>query len=166
MITSTKTKAAAGLLAIAAVVGAGTLVTVGRGAALARPGPSVPADSGRAAAAAADLREKAAARVNAAEQLVQHIDARVQAGEAMTPTFVDLRMTALRRLAEARVDAAENRGAAVQAAEQYVEQIRAAVGILRKRFEAGVDVSRLQVSQAQYQLADAEYFLAKLRAGE
>jgi len=161
MMTWTKVKTVAALVAVTTVVGTGTAVTVSRGMATAQ-GPSVPAAGGVAAAAA--MREKAAARVKWAEEVVKHLNARAEAGEAQTPSFIELKTVSLRRLAEARVDAAEDRETQLKAAEECVKQVRESADVLRKRFEAGVDVSRVTVAQGEYHVADAEYFLAKLQA--
>ena len=69
-----------------------------------------------------------------------------------------------RRLAEARTEAADDRDARLQAAEVYVEGCRNMLKMLKLR--KGQDVVVSGVAQGNYFLADAEYLLAKLRAGK
>ena len=161
MMTWTKVKVAAAVVAVASVVGTGTAVTVSRGTAKAQDRAELAAAQGGGAAL---VREKAAERVKYAEQVLVHLNARLQAGEAQTPTFIELQTASLRRLAEARIDATNDRNAQIKAVEEYVRGVRETATILQKRFDAGVDVSRVQVAQGQYHVADAEYLLAKLQA--
>jgi RNA polymerase sigma factor (sigma-70 family) len=157
MMNLTKLKAAAAVLAVAAVVGTGTAITVHRGSAQAQDGPTA------AAAGGARLADKAAARVRAAEAVVQSLARRQEAGEPLTPEYIELKSVAQRRLTEARMEAAGSPAARAQAAEQGVEQSRANLKIVKARFDAGLDVSDVQVRQAEYYVADAEYVLAKVR---
>jgi broad specificity polyphosphatase/5'/3'-nucleotidase SurE len=117
------------------------------------------------AAVEGDLREKSATRVKAAEQLVQSLQTELDVGNVpLTPDFVERKLMADRRLAEARTEAADDRDARLQAAEVYVEGCRNMLKMLKLR--KGQDVVVSGVAQGNYFLADAEYLLAKLRAGK
>jgi RNA polymerase sigma factor (sigma-70 family) len=154
MMTLTKLKTVAAVAAVASLLTTGLFITINRGAHA--------QDSQRAAVGNRDagLRELAAARVQAAQELLATLDQRERAGDPMTSDFVDLKMTTLRRLVDARIDAADGHAARLRAAEQYVQQCRDLLGILKQRL--GNDVTRVGIAQGAYQLADAEYLLAKL----
>jgi RNA polymerase sigma factor (sigma-70 family) len=159
MMTWTKIKAVAAVLAIASILGTGAVVTMTRAPAQAQArAPVAPAPG------AAQVPERAAARIAAAEKLLAALDQEMNVGNVpLTTSFVDLRGTAGRRLAEARVEAAGNDGVARSAAaEEYVRQCRAMLDLLNKR--KGQDVTLVQLRQGEYHLADAEYFLASLRS--
>jgi hypothetical protein len=159
MMTWTKIKTAAAILAVASLVGTGAVLTVNRARA---QGPAA------AAAArpsnAAQVRQAATARVLAAEKLVAWMDQEINPGQIpLTPDFVERALSAGRRLAEARVDAApDDFPARVRAAEEYVRHCRTMLDLLGRR--KGQDVTQVQVSQGAYYLADAEYLLAKLQS--
>jgi hypothetical protein len=117
-----------------------------------------------AALVGADLQKLRQARVEAARDVVAELEKRMEAGEAVTPTFIDLLAESRKRLAEAEVAAAAGQRDRIAAAQRYVERSRETLDLVQARFQAGVDVSRVQVSQAKYRLADAECTLAELRA--
>jgi RNA polymerase sigma factor (sigma-70 family) len=158
MMTWTKIKTVAAILAVASILGTGAVVGVRRGVAQAA------SDTPRVAAAGgAALHQKALDRVKAAEKLMQILDDQLFVGSApMSPALVELRGAAARRLAEARVDAAENHQARVNAAEQYVQQCRKMLDVLNLRKEQ--DVAMVQLRQGEYHLADAEYYLAQVQS--
>jgi hypothetical protein len=113
---------------------------------------------------AADIQQKAQARVQAAENVLTFIDKRIEAGaEPLTPSFIELRGRAQRRLAEAQIDAAADTAARRRAAERYVQQSRESLAQLEKRM--GQDVTQFGLAQARYEVADAEYLLAKIIKG-
>ena len=162
MMTLAKIKTAAAVVAVASVVGTGAVVAKNRGLVFAQSTPAAPA----AGAPGDAVRQTADARVKAAMEVVAVIDQRLEAGEALTPTMVELKAVAQRRVAEARIDAATSREERLKAAREHIEQIRAFAEILKKRYEAGLDVSRVQLAQANYYVADAEYVVAKLEGAK
>src|SRR5437762_6616645 len=90
------------------MLGAGAVVTLNRA---------------RAEAPAADgsVREKAAARVTAAVKVTELFQAEQDVGNvALTPSFVELKSVAARRLAEARIESTDDLSERIRAAEQYV----------------------------------------------
>jgi len=136
------------------MAGAGALVMVNRvGAAAPTP-------------AEKEVGERAAARVAAAEQWVLRLQKEADVGNVpLTPSFVEIKSGAQRRLAEARMDAAVGDSAArLRAAEEYVDRSKAMVRTLELR-KGNDPPSGEVVLQAKYFLADAEYLLAKVRAG-
>jgi hypothetical protein len=139
------------------------VVSVERGFARAENPPAAAAQPAPAAAKAA-VRERAAARVRAAEDLLELLRQREQAGEAVTVALMDLKAAAQRRLAEARIDATDVPAERIRAAEEYVGQARQMLEVLQQRRQAGADVTRLETAQGACSLADAEYLLAKLQA--
>lgn len=163
MMNLTKLKVAAAVVAAATVFGTGAVLTINREMARAQTAPGPSANS--AVQPGGDpIREKLLARVKAAEEIVAKVNERMQAGEPMTPTFIDLLGTFHRRLADSRIELATDHESRLKAAEQYVEQSTRLLGVVKKRFDAGVEVSRIQLAQAEYYVADAECLLAKLKA--
>ena len=151
-MTSDKGKAAVAVLAAVTFFGMGVVVALddARGQ-----------DGAAGATAGADLREKAQARVRAAEKVLDALEARLQGGDVITPSFLDLQAGWMRRLAEARLDATDDPAARARATEQYAQQCRDMLAILERR--RGQDVSNVQRAQGEYHLADAEYVLAKMQ---
>ena len=162
MMTVAKIKTAAAVVAVASGVGTGAVVATNRGLVFAQATTATPA----AGAPGDPVRQTADARVKAAMEVVVTIDQRLDAGEALTPTMVELKAAAQRRVAEARIDAATSHGERLKAAREHIEQVRAFADILEKRYEAGLDVSRVQLAQANYYVADAEYVVAKLEGAK
>ena len=162
MMTLAKIKTAAAVVAVASVVGTGAVVAKHRGLVFAQATPAAPATG----APGDPVRQTADARVKAAMEVVATIDHRLEAGEALTPTMVELKAASQRRVAEARIDAAASREERLKAAREHVGQVREFAGILKKRYEAGLDVSRVQLAQANYYVADAEYVVAKLEGAK
>lgn len=146
MMTWTKIKAIAAMLALVSVLGAGTALTINHAGAQQAP-----------AKAASELQDRANARVKAAEKVVEILTAQMRSGI----TSVNELAPAQRRLAEARIDAAADAPAKQRAAEDYVKQCRQNVEIVKAQNQAGV-VTAAAVPEADYFLADAEYVLAKL----
>ena len=156
MMTLTKLKTVAALVAVASLLTTGVFITADRGAHA--------EDAQRLAPQPGDaqVRNKSTIRVTAAENLLAEIEARERAGDPLTPSFVDLKADAFRYLADARIDAAPDAISRTRAAEQYVQQCRDMLGILQKRL--GNDVTRVSIAQGAYHLANAEYLLAKLQS--
>ena len=152
MLTLRKGKAAAVVLATVTFLVAGVIVRWDDAR-----GGNPPA----AGAMGAELRQKAEARVRAAESLLTRLEQRRQANEPLTPAFVEFRGAAQRRLAEARIDATDDPAARVRAAEQNVQQCRDMLAVLEQR--KAQDVSFVQIAQGEYYVADAEYLLAKMQ---
>ena len=114
--------------------------------------------------AGAVLREKAAARVRAAERVVDELQAELDTGNTpLTEWFIEHDATARRRLAEARIDASADSKEHVRAVEQYLLQCRARLELLRNR--KGQDPIKTGLRLAEYHIADAEYWLEKVKAG-
>lgn len=153
MMTFTKIKAAAAILAAASLLTTGLAVTTNRKARAADAQPAAAIQHGSVQVAAEN-------RVKAAQDLLDSIDVRIRAGEPLTLSLVDLKASALRHLAEAKIDAAGDRTGRVLAAEQYVQQCRELLKMLEARRE--MDVSNTQLAQGKLHLANAEYLLAKL----
>jgi hypothetical protein len=155
----TKSKTIAAVAAVISILGSGAIVGILHGF----------ADTPCAAAAALGdngaerLRDKAIARVRAAEKLLDKLEQRQEADEALTPSFVELKAAAQRRLADARIDASEDAESRIREAEEYVSACRKMVGLLNALHETGGDVTSVQVAQAAYYLADAEYLFEKLK---
>jgi hypothetical protein len=151
MITLTKGRAAVAVLAVVTFLGTGAVVT----------SDDARGQNAAASATGAHVREKAQARARAAEKVLAALEARVQAGDAITVAFLDLQAGWMRRLAEARIDATDDSAARVRAAEQHVQKCRDMQAMLERR--KGQDVSNVQLAQGEYHLADAEYLLAKMQ---
>ena len=152
MMTLAKAKTAAVVAIVACVVGTSAFVTMNGARAQNVPAP------------AADLRALADARVQAARKVIEMLDRQIQSGQPLTPSLVELKGTALRRLAEARIDASPDPAARLRAAEEYVQQSRDLHNLLDRR--QNMDVSAIQLSHSAYHVVDAEYFLAKLKSAQ
>jgi len=166
MMTWTKVKAVAAVLAVASVLGTGVAVSVQRASAQGTGAVrAVTGSQAGAGAAVAAVRERAAARVVAAERVVYALNQeREVTNTPLTASFVDLYGGGLKRLAEARIEAEADPAARVKAAEAYVQRMGELCDLLKKR--AGQDVTMVQLQQGAYYLADAELLLAKMRAAE
>jgi hypothetical protein len=107
--------------------------------------------------------EKAARRalVDAAREAWETLQQRVDAGEAVTPSLVELVCQASRRWCLAEIDDAADDATRDNARSKHVERIKAFHDMLTKRFQAGLDVSRVQVAQATYFLREAELWVAQ-----
>ena len=116
------------------------------------------------AAPDAALRELYRERVKAARDVVKVIEQRVEAGEALTPTMIDLQAQSFLRLAEAEMAAADDNAGRVTAAGQYVRRCEHILKVVDSRFQAGLDASMVQVNQAKYHVADAKVRLAETMA--
>ena len=126
-----------------------------------QPPPGQPAAPRAANGAAGPLRELYQDRLKAARDVVSALERRLEAGEAMTPTMVALQSEAYRRVAEAEAAAAGDNAGRIAAAGQYVRRCEQVLKIVEARHKAGLDVSNVQVAQAQYHLADAKVMLAE-----
>lgn len=158
MMTLAKLKTLAAIFLIASALGTGLFMNLQRGA-RAQNQPVAASSDGSL------LRQRAAARVQAAQQTVDALRQRAQAREPLTPTFVELQALAERRLVEAQIDATDDPAARAQIVQKYVQQCRDTLAMLNARMRARTDVSEVQVAQSTYHLADAEYILARLQAG-
>jgi hypothetical protein len=109
------------------------------------------------------LNALAQQRVRAAEEVVKGLDLRGQAGEALTPTFVELVRQWENRLVEARLAAAVNDDQRTAAIQFQIARAKHRIEFIQnvKDLNAG-----LWLQMAQYDLADAEFRLAELRTGK
>lgn len=152
MMTWTKIKAAAALLAVASVLGAGTALTINHTAAQQPAAAAQPP-----AKPATDLQALADARVKAAQKVVDVLTAQLRSGNASVAELGP----AQRRLGLARIDAASDAAARKRAGEDYVKQCRDTLDIVKKQQQVGL-VTPSAMFEAEYYLADAEYAVAKL----
>jgi hypothetical protein len=111
-----------------------------------------------------NVREAYQERLKAARDVVASLDQRIEAGEAQTPTLLDLQALSYRRLAEAEMAAAADDAARVAAAGQYLLRCEHLLKVTDSRFRHGLDTSKFQVDQARYHLADAKVTLAEAMA--
>ena len=111
-----------------------------------------------ATAAEANARVALAAAAREAWDVLQ---LRVEAGEALTPTFVELIGQASRRLCLAEREASEEKAPKAKALGEHLDRMKQLHAILDQRFKLGVDVSRVQVAQATYFVREAELWVAQ-----
>jgi hypothetical protein len=114
-----------------------------------------------------DDRAEAAARealVESATVAWRESKKRADAGEAMTPTFVELLCQSSRRLCRAEQLARPAKDARVKSAQEHLDRMKPLHDTLDQRFKAGVDVSAVQVAQAMYFLREAELWVAQSSA--
>jgi hypothetical protein len=104
--------------------------------------------------------ERAQARVNAAERVVEELAKREDAGEVLSPTFIELRHNAHRRLFEARLDAAKDRNERRAAAKKYLDYCFRAQDVSHRPGKS------LQQLMTEYYRAEAEYLIAKMEIEE
>ena len=97
-------------------------------------------------------------RVAAAERVVQYLEAREAGGEAITPSFLELKSSWQRRVFEARLEAESTDEGKRQVARRRVVQTRKA---LERQFSLHGKPPLMQATQA-FDLADAECRLAQL----
>ena len=97
------------------------------------------------------------ALADAAQAVWEALRLRLEAGEAMTPSFVEMVCQASRRWCLAEIDDAADDGAR----DKHVDRIKSFHEMLSKRFETGLDVSRVQIAQAAYFLREAELWAAQ-----
>jgi hypothetical protein len=102
-------------------------------------------------------REVAAAAADVNKALVE----RMEAGEAMTPTFVELMFEWSRRTYAADAAAAATKDGRAKAAANHLDRVQALYRIIHARFLQGLDVSRVQEAQATYYLREAELWVAE-----
>ena len=107
------------------------------------------------------VREAYQERVKAARDVLASIDQRLEAGEALGPSMLDLQATSFKRLADAEIAAAADKGGRIEAAGQHVRRCEELLTITDTRFKAGLDTSKVQLDQAKYHLADAKVMLAE-----
>src|SRR5687768_15363551 len=111
-----------------------------------------------------NVREAYQERVKAARDVVASLDQRIEAGEAQTPTMLDLQALSYKRLAQAEMAAAPDNAGRVEAAGQYLRRCEQLLKVTDSRFRHGLDASRFQLEQARYHLADAKVTLAEAMA--
>ena len=116
------------------------------------------------AATGGDVRQKAEARMKAAMEVVAALQEREVAAEPLTPEFAERKLRAYRKLAESRLELASNPAQRLEAAQGYLEQTRQFAGVLEAR--RGEDVGRVQLTEAQYHVAEAEHWVAKIQSGQ
>jgi hypothetical protein len=119
-------------------------------------------DAQPGAAGDSKLKQLAQARLAAAKEVLAALDVRIQAGEALTPTFLDVQATWYKRECEAALDAAADRAGRIAAVQAYHERADKLLMTLKSR--VGQDITRVQLLQGEYLLADAKYWLAKVTA--
>jgi uncharacterized Zn finger protein len=132
------------------------LVTRVPGDAVANQDPP-PADAARARASKQAMRD-------AARDVVKALEERTEAGEAMTPAFIELMSAASRRLCFAEEATAADKDAWAKALKDHLDRAKALHAMLDQRFRAGLDVSRVQLAQAKYSLSEAELWVAQGKA--
>ena len=114
-----------------------------------------------------DDRPEAAARealVEAARVAWRESKKRADAGEAMTPTFVELMCQSSRRLCRAEQLARPAKEARIKSAQEHLDRMKPLHDTLDQRLKAGIDVSAVQVKQAKYFVREAELWVAQSRA--
>jgi hypothetical protein len=107
---------------------------------------------------------QAAAVAAAAADVLKGLNERMEAGEAMTPSFADLMFEWSRRVHDAQIAAAPAKDLRVKAAQEHLARVRDLHRTLEQRFRAGLDVSRVQVAQATYYLREAEMWVFQAQA--
>ena len=158
MMTWTQIKAVAAIVLIVCALGGGIVLTTRHVGA-----QGLKQNAAQAAPPTGPLADKATARVLAAQEAVDALERRAQAGEPLIPAYVELQAVAKRRLAEAQMEATNDPAARLRIAQQLVKESRDYLGILQQRRAARTDVGDVQIAQWSYHLADAEYLLAKLQ---
>ena len=114
-----------------------------------------------------DDRAETAARealVDAARTAWREATKRADAGESLTPTFVELLCQLSRRLCRAEQLARPAKEARIKSAQEHLDRVKPLHDTLDQRFKAGIDVSAVQVKQARYFLREAELWVAQSRA--
>ena len=106
----------------------------------------------------AQLRREAA---TAAADVHKALTERMDAGEAMTPQYVELMFEWSRRVYQSSVEADGGREAKAQAAREHLGRVKDLHDRLTIRFGQGLDISRVQVAQATYYLREAELWVAE-----
>ena len=84
---------------------------------------------------------------------------RMEGSEALTPAFIELLCEWSRRVCRAEMAVAGGNAARRKAADEHSSRMKELHSTLKDRFEKGIDVSRVQVSQARYFVAEAELWL-------
>lgn len=105
--------------------------------------------------------ELANARVLLAEEIVKAWDQREEAGEALTPSFLEIKRQWAIRLLEARLADAQTAAQRIAAAEDHLARMRRA---LDHANSIRSENSSLRISLAKYDVADTEYRLAELKS--
>jgi hypothetical protein len=111
----------------------------------------------------AEQRAKVAL-LDAAREVWTSLKQRLDADEALTPELVELQFQASRRLCEAEKEVDASKPAALKALRAHLDRAKALYTLLDQRFKAGLDVSRVQVSQAAYYVEEAKLWLVRAEA--
>lgn len=102
-------------------------------------------------------REVAAAAADVNKALAERMDA----GEALTPTFVELMFEWSRRTYAAEAAKTPTKDGRAKAAASHFDRVQALYRIIHARFIQGLDVSRVQEAQATYYLREGELWVAE-----
>jgi hypothetical protein len=86
---------------------------------------------------------------------------RLEAGEAVTPSVVELMCQASRRWCLAEIDDVSVDATPDKARANHLDRIKSFHAMLTKRLEVGLDVSSVQVAQATYFLREAELWVVQ-----
>jgi hypothetical protein len=108
--------------------------------------------------------EQSAALAAAAADVLQVLSLRLEAGEPLTPSFVELQCEWSRRAYFAQVAAMPAKEARVKAAKEHLARVEGLRALLEGRFRQGLDVSRVQIAQATYYVREAELWLTRAQA--
>jgi hypothetical protein len=146
------------LLKVLLVVSIGLLVVrLSADALAAQEAPQ--ADPARIKAAREGMRD-------AARETIKALQERTDAGEAMTPAFIDLLSDASRRLCLAEEAVAADNVSRTKPLNDHLDRAKKLHAMLDQRYRAGIDVSRVQLSQAKYSVSEAELWIAQGKAND
>jgi hypothetical protein len=109
-------------------------------------------------------RRAAAALLDAAREVWRSLKQRADAGEAPAPEFVELQFQSSRRLCEAERQVDPSKPVTLKALRAHLDRVTSLHTLLDQRFKAGIDVSRVQVSQAAYYVEEAKLWLVRAEA--
>jgi hypothetical protein len=105
------------------------------------------------------LKDRAEARVQAAEAVVKFLIAREEAGEALTPSFLNMKSECQRRLCDAKLAASETDDQREAAIQEYLAAARMSEKVVSAIKDGNPKAGLIF---AGYDIADAEYRLAQL----
>ena len=104
------------------------------------------------------------AMADAARETLAALQERLDAGEALTPSMIELQCQSSRRLCLAEQAIAGDKVGREKAAAEHLGRTKTYHLVLVQRWKAGLDVSRVQVTQALYFLREAELWVAEAKA--
>ncbi len=122
---------------------------------------SAPKTASASAAPDSDVQRALDANVAASQEAWEELQKRAQAGEALTPAFVQLQMDTAKRVYDATVLTTNDSSDRVSAAEKYLARLNGLADTLEKR--RGQDVTTVQISQAKMMIAEAKLQLMQMR---